>query len=527
MLLSKLLITYVVVYFSLMKTYLIVLCLAWATFTMAEEPSRTWTSKQGLTLQGAFAGVEAGVVLIKKPNGEIFRAKLDALSAADVNYVNEVSFGASSSPDETKKEPPPGKPITPANGSEPSIPISTPEKTSGQTNSTSKVATPVAPVGDDLFGESASTGKVIGVTLILDPNPEAPSIKELGASPRPRLNDQVCLKVSIMNRDSKEAIPDSTWTIEALDSISGTLKAKTEDTPLLKTTGMFYFLTYSVENNTHGPLAVPIAIITDSKSRKFYPMSVIGSSAAAYIPEGMLSAEKDLLPPGLKKQFCTIYELPKECTVSSIEIFPVRITRYPNYAAFIKSGQIHGKTIELLPEVASASDASNPNLPKVDSSSEKANVFMACRAKTQKGTSSSSTKTRILAYSVDLRLTKPQQKEMTLKAYFIAGDSEGDAIVDIADQPITLQQGKIFSTTVESKPISEGSFYSFSYGSKLKGVIIQVWADGGIIATWTSMPQWDKFAKMPDIQLKMRNIVPRSTESLLDEASERRRRRNL
>ena len=80
---------------------------------------------------------------------------------------------------------------------------------------------------------------------------------------------------------------------------------------------------------------------------------------------------------------------------------------------------------------------------------------------------------------------------------------------------------------MESKPISEASYYNTSYGSKLKGVIIQLWADGGIIATWTSMPQWDKFAKMPDLQLKMRNVIPRSSESLLDEAGTLRRRRNL
>ena len=504
-----------------MKTYLTVLCLAWATFSMAEEPSRTWTSKQGLTLQGAMVGVEAGVVMIKKPNGEIFKAKLDALSAADVNYVNEVSFGSSSSPDETKKEPPPSKPITPEKESEPSIPVSTPEKTPGQTNLISKITTPAAPAGDDLFGDSTSTGKVIGVTLILDSNPEAPSIKELGASPRPKLNDKVCLMVSLVSRQSKEAIPDSTWTIEALDSVSGTLKAKTEENPPLKTAGMFYFLTYSVENNTQGPLAVPISIITDSKNRKFYPLSSVENPASAYIPEGMLSAEKDLLPPGLKKQFCTIYELPKECTVSNIEIFPIRITRHLGYGAFIKSGQVRGKSIGITPETA---DAENTTVSSGEGSTEKASVFMTCRPKTAKGSSSTYVKTRVLSYTVDLRLAKPQKKEMTLKAYFISNDSSGDAIVDIADQAIELQQGKVFSTTVESKPISEASYYNTSYGSKLKGVIIQLWADGGIIVTWTSMPQWDKFAKMPDIQLKMRNVTPRSRGSLIEEASDLRRR---
>jgi hypothetical protein len=116
---------------------------------------------------------------------------------------------------------------------------------------------------------------------------------------------------------------------------------------------------------------------------------------------------------------------------------------------------------------------------------------------------------------------------MTIKAYFIATDSEGDAIADVVSENISLQQGKGLSTAVESKPVSEASYYHSSYGSKLKGVIIQLWADGAIVATWTSMPQWDKFAKLPDIQLKMRNIAPRLHDSLnngIDRDNDRRPR---
>lgn len=482
-----------------MKLNFIVLGLIFATCLMAEEPSRTWTSKQGLTLQGAMVGVESGLVLIKKPNGEIFKAKLDALSTADVDYVNAISFGSTSEPKEDKKAAP--SPTTELN----------PDKTTtSTTNATSKAITPSAPVGDDLFGDATGTGKVVKVTLIVDPNPLGPSIKELGVSPRPKLNDKVELTVNMANRQNNQEIsPDSAWTIEALDCISGTLKPRTDEQKPLKTDGMFYFLTYSVENNTQGPLTIPIPIVSDSKNRKFYPLSAIDNDANAYVPEGMLSAEKDMLPPGLKKRFCSIYELPKDCVVNSIAVFPIRMTRNPLYGAVIRGGQLQGKSIDIRPDVVTTAEASNNSASKADISSEKASVFMSCRPKTQKGSSSTYVKTRVLSYTVDLRLTKPQQKEMTIKAYFISADSEGDAIADIADQAIELQRGKIFSTTVESKPVSEASYYNSSYGSKLKGVIIQLWSDGSIIETWTSMPQWEKYAKLPDLQLKMRSVVQR------------------
>lgn len=466
---------------------------------MAEEPSRTWTSKQGLTLQGAMVGVESGLVLIKKPNGEIFKAKLDALSAADVDYVNAISFGSSSESKEDKKAVP-----------SPTTELKPDTTTTSTTNATSKATTPSVPVGDDLFGDATSTGKVVKVTLLVDPNPLGPSIKELGVSPRPKLNDKVELSVNITSRQNQETTPDSAWTIEALDGISGTLKPRTDSHQPLKTAGMFYFLTYSVENNTHGPLTIPIPIVSDSKNRKFYPLSATDNDADAYVPEGMLSAEKDMLQPGLKKRFCSIYELPKDCVVNSIDIFPIRMTRNPLYGAVIRGGQLQGKCIDIRPDVTAPAEASG-SVSKSESSSEKASVFMSCRPKTQKGSSSTYVKTRVLSYTVDLRLTKPQQKEMTIKAYFIAADSEGDAIADIADQAIELQRGKIFSTTVESKPVSEASYYNTSYGSKLKGVIIQLWSDGAIIETWTSMPQWEKFAKLPDLQLKMRSVVQRHT----------------
>lgn len=450
-----------------MKFQFIVLSLILTTFLLAEEPSRTWTSKQGLTLQGALSGVESGMVLIKKPNGDIFKAKLDALSEADVNYVNAVSFGAVTEPQETIKA------------------------------TTSSVL-----AGDNLFEDATNTGKVVEVTLLMDPNPVAPSLKELGASTRLKLNDHVSLKVSMVNRQKHETMPDSTWTIESLDSSSGILKAKTGETSSLKTEGLFYFLTYSVENNMQEPLTVPIPIITDSKKRKFYPLSASENNANEYIPDGLLSAEKDLLPPGLKKRFCSIYELPKDCTVSSIEVFPVGMTRHPLYSTLIRSGQIQGKSID---SATTHVAASSPNPSKAEGSTDKTSVFMSCRPKTQKGSSSAYGKTRISSYTVDLRLTKPQQKKMTLKAYFIATDLEGDVIADVVDENISLQQGKGFSTTVESKPVSESS--DNSSGSKLKGVIIQLWADGNIVTTWTSLPQWDKYAKMPDIQLKMRGVV--------------------
>lgn len=488
------------------------MCL-WATLLVADEPSRTWTSKQGLTLQGSMAGVEDGMVLIKKANGDIFKAKLDALSQADVDYVNAVSFGAAGKAEEAKKETPPS-----------ATPVKPEKQPEAVPDTPTKGGPATTPAGDDLFGAPGTTGKVIKVSMVIDPNPLSPSIKEIGVSSPSKLNDRIALSVSMAGRQGESASLDSTWTLESLDSVSGTLKANTAEKTPLKTDGMFYFLTYSVENGMDAPLQIPIAIVTDSKKRKFYPLSAVENDADAYIPEGMLYAEKDRLQPGLKKRFCAIYELPKDCIVCNVEIFPIRMTRHPLYSTLIKSGQLKGKTIEINTSANSASpDSASTAGGKTEPATEKASVFMSCRAKTQKTTSNYSQKTRVLAYSVDLRLNKPQQKDMTIKAYFIADDKDGDAIADTIDQPITLQQGKSFSTTVESKPVSEGSLYSYSYGAKLKGVIIQLWADGSIVSTWTSMPQWDKYAKMPDIQLKMRQIEHKRPSE--EDASERRERK--
>ena len=78
---------------AMLKLHTLFFVLLWTTFLVADEPSRTWTSRQGLTLQGVMIGVEDGMVLIKQPNGDMFKAKLDALSQADVDYVKAVSFG--------------------------------------------------------------------------------------------------------------------------------------------------------------------------------------------------------------------------------------------------------------------------------------------------------------------------------------------------------------------------------------------------------------------------------------------------
>lgn len=498
-----------------MKFYRLAISVLWATVLLAAETPRTWTSKQGMTLQGTMIGVEAGMVLIKKSNGELFKANLEALCPADVDYVKSVSFGSVPEPKEPKAD------TAEATLSE--------RVTPAAADTIHKVVTPSSAAGDDLFGDATSTGRLVKVSLILDPHPPAPSIKELGVSIRPKLNDKVELNVNVTSLQNKGTAPDSAWTIESIDSISGTLKPQTDTCQPLRTDGMFYFLTYTVENNMLGPALVPIPIIKDSKNRKFYPLSALDKHAEAYIPEGMLSAEKDMLQPGLKKRFCSIYELPKGCIANSIDIFPIHLTKNPFYSTLIRSGQIQGKSIDICSSTAS-SEALKDNASKTDDSSEKASVFMACRQKALKGSSTTHIKTRVLSYSVDLRLTKPQQKEMTIKAYFLAADSEGDAIVDIVDQPIALQHGKLFSTTVESKPVAEASYYNNTYGAKLKGAIIQLWSDGEIVGSWASMSQWDKYAKMPDLQLKMRHIADKSPEAineLIDRRLERKDNRPL
>jgi hypothetical protein len=444
-----------------MKPSFFLLILLGSSLVFAEEPSRTWTSKHGLTVQGAFQSFEDGTVTIKKPSGDMFKAKLDSLSSADVEYVTKISFATPSKP--------------PAAGS---LPANTEVPT-----------------------------KKVKVTFAMDPNPVDPSLKEIGVSPRVGLNDSIELSVAMAHRTDNEVSADSTWVLESLDSVSGTLKAANDTLPPLKTEGLFFFLSYSVENKGQGGSIVPAPVLQDSRNRKYYALSAIEKNMDSYIPSGMSSAEKEFLRPEFKRRFCSVYELPKDTTISKFEIFPLRLTRNPLFTTWVRSGKLSGKAIDLGPETTPAANASaTTTVKKTDPVAEKAKVFMSCKQKTSKGTElTQRVQTRVLAYTIDLRLTKPQQKEMAIKAYFIATDPEGDGIIDIVDQQISLQQGKSFSTTVESKPVRERSSRNENtVYTKLKGVIIQLWADGEIVDTWVSNSQWDKQAKLPDLQLKMR-----------------------
>jgi len=442
-----------------MKKYFFFLTLAWVTFSGAEEPSRTWTSKHGLTVQGSYQSMEDGTVTIKKPSGDLFKTKLDSLCTADIDYVKARSFS------------------TPA-----TTPLPTP-------------ATPKA------------APKTVKMTLLLDPNPNDPSLRELGVSPRAKMNDTLELNVTMPNRQDKEVMPDSVWLIESLTSVSGTLKATTETLPPLTTEGLFYFLSYNVENKGLGGSIVPAPILQDTRNRRYYPLSPVEKSIGSYIPAGMSSAEMEMLRPEFKRQFCSVYEVPKDAVISRIEIFPLRVTRHPLYASWTRSGQLSGKAVDVNSDVPPQAATSSTLTPtKVEPVAEKPKVFMSCKQKASKGTGvTHGIQTRVLAYTIDLRLTKPQQKEMTIKAFFIATDPEGDGIVDVVDQQASLQQGKSFSTTVESKPVREVSTRNENtVFTKLKGVIIQLWADGEIVDTWVSNSQWDKQAKLPDLELKMR-----------------------
>jgi hypothetical protein len=442
---------------------------------IAEEPSRTWTSKNGLTVQGSFQSFDDGTVSIKKPSGDIFKAKLDSLSSADVEYVTKVSFATPST----------------------------------------------APAPGPLPANPASVTKTVKVTFALDFNPAEPSLTEVGVSPRVKMNDCIELNVSMERHKENEVSVDSVWVLDSLDVISGTLKATTDGLPPLSTDGLFYFLSYSVENKGQGGGIVPAPILVDSKNKKYYPLSAIEKNMDSYIPAGMSSAEKEFLRPEFKRMFCSIYELPKGTTISRAEIFPLRITRNPLYASWIRSGKLSGKAIDLSPDGAPAATATPANATKADAVAEKPKVFISCKQKNSKSTElTQRVQSRSLAYTVDLRLTKPQQKEMALKVYFIATDAEGDGIVDVVDQQITLQQGKSFSTSLESKPVKERSTKSENTRFlKLKGAIIQLWADGEIIETWVSSSQWDKLAKLPDLQLKMRKA---KMHDFLEEEIERR-----
>jgi hypothetical protein len=102
---------------------------------------------------------------------------------------------------------------------------------------------------------------------------------------------------------------------------------------------------------------------------------------------------------------------------------------------------------------------------------------------------------------VELKLLNAPQKDVSVKAYFI-GESGANKLMisEVVEKEAAVVSTKATSIKVACQPVGENE--KFDAGLELKGVIIQAWADGKLVQSYTSQYAWKKYAEMPDILAK-------------------------
>jgi hypothetical protein len=106
-----------------------------------------------------------------------------------------------------------------------------------------------------------------------------------------------------------------------------------------------------------------------------------------------------------------------------------------------------------------------------------------------------------MGYTVELKVQNVPQKDVSVKAYFI-GESGGKKlmIAEIVEREAAVLSTKASSFKVACQPVHQ--IEKIDAGLELKGVIIQAWADGKLVQSYTSQYAWKKYAEMPDIITK-------------------------
>ena len=108
---------------------------------------------------------------------------------------------------------------------------------------------------------------------------------------------------------------------------------------------------------------------------------------------------------------------------------------------------------------------------------------------------------RTLGYIVELKVQNVPQKDVSVKAYFI-GESVLNKlmIAEIVEKEAAVLNTKASLLKVACQPVHQNE--KLEEGLELKGVIIQVWADGKLVQSYTSQYAWKKYAEMPDLITK-------------------------
>lgn len=346
-----------------------------------------------------------------------------------------------------------------------------------------------------LYGEERRAKEIPVAFLFSDTQPFG--LQEVGASASAALEDTLKLKVTM--KSTKETVEDSQWTFHSVDSIGKEVKSRSPSVPSLVTEGQYVFVTYSLENLQKAPASIPWVSVMDDKGRAFLPMD--HRDARKYLPEEYANLEMNL-PSNLKKKICSIYELPKGSRPVAMEVMPLCTTEYHKY--FVHNG-FAGKKIHL----SSAENdvfalTNNVESVKKPTSLQSEKPFML----TMKCTRTENTEEKIgrsftvrtLGYTVELKVLNIPKKDVSVKAYFIGESGKKLMIAEIVDKEAEVLSTKASSFKVACQPVGENE--KFDAGLELKGVIIQAWADGKLMQSYTSQYAWKKYAEMPDLITK-------------------------
>ena len=421
---------------------------------LAEEEMREWKSKAGSAIEASLVKEERGVVTLKRKDGTTIQAKLDALSDEDREYVLDLTY--------------------------------------------------VPQTVKAVFRRDRSMYNYV----------------ETGTSGNVTARDTAMIMVDSAVLDQPPNVKgDTSWTIESVDALGNRILPRREGMlEELKTDGKFVFLTYRVSNDSLAPIDIPSPMLHDQHGRTFTQTE--RGMAQHYLPEGTLFAGRDMLQPGFTKLYCAFYELPPNAEPSIVEIFPS-----PVKPAMMRQLQVNGirptgKKIMLSASVAEPQPKPPPASPANETQTaatadDKTPLFVRCSRLGQSGDSNNTwyydrTRKRSLTYGIEMRPLGDQSMKVKVKAFFI-GEATGsrDLVLDTKETEVSLEPGKITRTALQSEEIEEQTYSSYYYGNqrirgaKLKGVVMQVWADSKLLHGWSSQNQWRKFAESADVPSEM------------------------
>ena len=327
--------------------------------------------------------------------------------------------------------------------------------------------------------------------------------KERGVSPAAMIRDKVTFKIieTQMNGGSRTR-GDSRWVVQSVEIVEKKMVAV--DAGLeeeLTSEGKFVLVKFSMENDSPIPVTPPPPLLVDQRGRKYLPID--NYKAKPFIHQGALQPEKDVVQPGFKKIFCSIYEVPPALEAEAVEIFPAKVAGFS-----VRQLDVSGKRVNL--KFGAVEKRERPKSPLPSPAPSNFNVFLKCKRLSQGGGKTSGyyydyNRKRSLAYGVELRTTSKKPEALRVKAFFIGQMSNGkDVVVDQKESGVDLQPGRIERMAFQSIEISQ--YHSYYYGSsstrtsaKLAGVIIQVWQGDKIFAGYASVNQWNKYIKSKKI----------------------------